>query len=558
MSPASRLPPLPSRRARLRDPSRSERSCVLARRGMVCASVPSAAAAGVEMLRRGGNAIDAALATAAVLCVVEPMSTGVGGDAFALLWSAREGRLVGLNGSGRAPAAASLAAYRERGLEHIEPGGILSATVPGAVRAWQDLSEGFGSLPLGDVLEPAIRAARDGFPVTELVAHYWWGLERAGALRNDAARRALTREGATPLAGEWFRMPALARTLEGIAKGGADAFYGGEVARAIVETSREEGGDFALQDLERHASTWVEPITSPYRDAVVAELPPNGQGLAALVALNVLGCFPSEEVATDTALAWHRRIEAVKLAFADRNAYVADPEHAEVPVAALLDPAYARRRASRIGERALPGVAPGLAGDTVYLCAADDQGNLVSFIQSLFTGFGSGIGCGDTGVVLQSRGAGFRLDPEHPSALAPGKRPFHTIIPGMLLRPDGGEGAPRPWIAFGVMGGDVQPQGHLAFVSNRVDAGLNPQESLDRPRFRYLDGARVRIEAPGTPLDEGGRLGDALAARGHEVLDPGPWMEDAFGGGQAIERLDDGTLVGASDRRKDGLASGLD
>jgi gamma-glutamyltranspeptidase/glutathione hydrolase len=550
------IPPLPSHRAQPGSTLRSERSCVLARRGMVCASVPSAAAAGVEMLRRGGNAIDAALATAAVLGVVEPMSTGIGGDAFALLWSARDGRLVGLNGSGRAPAAASLAAYRKRGLETIAPRGILSATVPGAVHAWETLSERYGVLPLGDVLEPAIRLARDGFPVTELVAHYWWALERGDALHNEAARRTWTRDGRTPRAGEWFRVPALAASLEAIAKGGARAFYAGEIANAIVATSREEGGCFAHDDLEAHASTWVDPISTSYRGVEVAELPPNGQGLAALIALNVLERFDSQEVAAESALAWHRRIEAIKLAFADRDAYFADPEHAEVPVEALLARSYAKRRAALIGERALAGPAPGLGGDTVYLCAADGEGNLVSFIQSLFTGFGSGVGCGETGVLLQSRGAGFRLEAGHPDALAPGKRPFHTIIPGMLLRREPA-GATRPWMAFGVMGGDVQPQGHLAFVSNVVDAGLNPQEALDRARFRYVGGREVVIETPDARVDEGGRLEDALRARGHEVRGPGSWMADVFGGGQAIARQPDGTLVGASDRRKDGCASGL-
>ena len=251
----------------------------------------------------------------------------------------------------------------------------------------------------------------------------------------------------------------------------------------------------------------------------------------------------------DEGLEWHRRIEAIKLAFADRNAYVADPEHASVPVEALLDRVYAAKRATLVGENAMDAPPPGLHGDTVYLCSADAEGNLVSFIQSLFTGFGSGIGCADTGIVLQSRGAGFRLDPEHPNALAPGKRPFHTIIPGMLLQ---GE---EPWLAFGVMGGHVQPQGHLAFVSNVVDHGLGPQEALDRPRFRYEGGRRVKIETPDLPV-QGGTLGEALARRGHEVEGPSRWMADSFGGGQAIQRLPDGVLAGASDRRKDGCASG--
>ena len=518
---------------------------------MVCASVPAAAEAGRAILARGGNAIDAALATAAALCVVEPMSTGIGGDAFALLWSAEEQALVGLNGSGRAPAAATLDAYRGRGLRQIEPRGILSATVPGAVHAWQTLSDRFGSLPLAEVLEPAMRLADEGFPVTELVAHYWWGLERGGVLQNDAARAALAPEGRTPRAGEWFRSPALGQSLRRIADKGAAGFYTGPVADAIVATSKELGGYFAEEDLASHTSSWVTPIETTYRGVRVAEIPPNGQGLAALIGLNILECFDPDEAPPGSGLEWHRRIEATKLAFADRDAYIADPEHAEVPVEALLDKDYARRRAASMGDRAIPHAAPGLSGDTVYLCAADAQGNLVSFIQSLFTGFGSGVGCGDTGIVLQSRGAGFRLDPEHPGALAPGKRPFHTIIPGMLLRDD------APWMAFGIMGGDVQPQAHLAFASNVIDHGLNPQEALDRARFRVQGGARVAVETPDAPASEGGSVGDHLRARGHDVVAPGALMADVFGGGQAIQRLEDGVLAGGSDRRKDGLALGV-
>ena len=539
---------LPSRRGLTADPWRSERSCVLARRGMVATAVPVASSAGVSRLARGGNAIDAAIAAAAVLCVVEPMMTGVGGDAFVLLWSAREGRVVGLNGSGRAPAAATADAYRARGLAAIQPAGILSATVPGAVHAWETLSQRFGALPLGDVLAPAIRCAELGFPVTEVVAHYWDLSSRLGVLRNDAARASGLANGAPPRAGTWFRAPGLARILRDVADGGAEAFYRGDAARAIVATSRAEDGCFELDDLARHASTWVEPIATTYRGVEVVELPPNGQGLAALEALNILACL--DPAAATSARDWHQRIEAIKLAFADRSAYIADPEHADVPVRALLEKAYAKRRASRVGERALEGVAAGLESDTTYLCAADEEGNLVSFIQSLFTSFGSGIGCGDTGILLQSRGAGFVLDDAHPNCLAPGKRPFHTIIPGLLLR--GGE----PSTAFGLMGGDVQPQSHLNFVANLVDHGLNVQESLDRPRFRFQGGRAVAIEAPGLAVDEGGTLADALVRRGHEVIAPGTALADVFGGGQAIERRDDGTLVGASDKRKDGCAMG--
>lgn len=521
---------------------------------MVCCSVPAASLAGRDVLARGGNAIDAAIAAAAVLCVVEPQSTGIGGDAFALLWSADEDRLVGLNGSGRAPAAASLDAYRDRGLEQVPSLGILAATVPGAVHAWQALNERFGSLPLGELLAPAIRLAHDGFAVSELVAHYWFGLERMGVFQNPAARASFAPDGRGPAPGSVFRIPTLGRSLERIAEGGADAFYTGPIADAIVSTSRELLGFFDHDDLASHESQWVEPIEATYRGVRVAELPPNGQGITALIALGILealGEAPPEEDA-ESALEWHRRIEAIKLAFADRDAHVADPDVVPVDVEALLDPAYAARRAALVGERALPAAEPGIRGDTVYLCTADEQGNLVSFIQSLFTGFGSGVACGDTGILLQSRGSGFRLDPEHPNALAPRKRPFHTIIPGMLLR---GE---TPWTAFGVMGGHVQAQGHLAFVSNLVDHGLTPQEALDRPRFRFEGGNRVKIEDPSLRVREGGTLEDALRGRGHEIEGPGGWMADTFGGGQAIARGDDDVWIGASDRRKDGLAAPLD
>lgn len=523
---------------------------MLARGGMVCASVPQAAAAGVAMLQRGGNAVDAALAAAAMLAVVEPMQNGIGGDAFALLWSASEGRLVGLNGSGRAPARATREAYRAAGHATVPANGILSVTVPGAAHAWEALSRRHGRLSLGECIAPAVRAAADGFAVTELVAHYWRLLVRAGALRNEAARACFAPEGRAPAAGERFRNPRLARSLEAIADGGAGAFYGGAVADAIVSASDGEGGLLSREDLASHESTWDEPILGQYRGLEVAELPPNGQGVTALLAMQILAELGP--TSAGSALGWHRRIEAVKLAFADRDAWLADPEHARVPVRALLDPAYAKRRAALVGERALEGATTGiLRSDTTYLCAADAEGNLVSFIQSLFGPFGSGISCGETGIVLQNRASGFRLDDSHPNGLAPRKRPLHTIIPGMLLR-DG-----RAFMAFGIMGGDSQPQSHLAFVSNLVDHGLNPQEALDRARFRWHGGLRVSLETPDAAVDEGGSLAAALAARGHAVERPPAVFVDLFGGGQAVARETDGLLVGASDRRKDGCAMGV-
>jgi len=539
---------LSSRRAHLDDPLRSERSCVLGRGGMVATSVPAASEAGLQVLRDGGNAMDAAIAAAAVLCVVEPMMTGIGGDAFVLLWSQQEGRLLGLNGSGRAPSGHHLEHFRELGIEQIAPAGILSATVPGAVHAWETLHRRLGRLPFARLLEPAARLAEEGFPVSELVAHYWKLTVALGALRNEAARRSWTVDGAAPAAGTLFRAPGLARVLREIAQGGAQAFYEGRAAQAILRASREEGGGFTAADLAGHASTWVEPVTTTFRGTTVAELPPNGQGLTALLALNILECFDPADAPVGSALEWHRRIESIKLAFADRDAYIADPDHSAVPVEALLSKDYARKRASLVGDKALPLASPGLGGDTTYLCTADAEGNLVSFIQSLFTAFGSGVGCGDTDIVLQSRGAGFRMDPTHPNALAPGKRPLHTIIPGMLLEHDVAK------VAFGLMGGDVQPQSHLNFVANVVDHGCNVQEALDRPRFRVDRGAQVRIEAPQALLPEGGHLGAALQLRGHEVVEPGAAMADRFGGGQAIALLANGVLAGGSDRRKDGCA----
>jgi gamma-glutamyltranspeptidase/glutathione hydrolase len=468
-----------------------------------------------------------------------------------LAWSQAEQKLIGLNGSGRAPSGHTLEALSAAGHDQIPETGIWSATVPGTVDTWQTLHARCGRRPFADVLAPAIRLAEEGFAVAEIVAHYWNGSVVLGRLTNEAAQQTWAPGGKAPRAGDWFQAPALGRTLRQIAEGGASAFYEGAVADAIVETSRSLGGGFSHEDLAAHTSSWVEPISTDYRGTTVAEMPPNGQGITALLGLNILENFDPEEAPAGSGLEWHRRIEAIKLAFADRDAYVADPERASVPVEALLDKAYARERASLIGDQALVGAAPGLGSDTVYCCAADAEGNLVSFIQSLFGPFGSGVGCGDTGVVLQNRGAGFRSDPAHPNALAPGKRPFHTIIPGMLLE----AGVPR--MAFGIMGGHVQAQAHLGFVSNLVDHGMNAQEAIDRARFRYEGGRRVKVERPDVATPEGATLGASLEARGHVVERPLERMAGFFGGGQAIERLPNNVLAGASDRRKDGQALGF-
>ena len=531
---------------------RSQRSMVLGRGGMVCTSQPLASAAGVEMLRRGGNAVDAAVGAAAVLGVVEPFSTGIGGDCFMLIWSATEGRLVGLNGSGRSPAGLSLDTLRDRGLNDMPVHGMLPVTIPGAVDAWYEALRRFGSLPLREVLAPAIAYARDGFAVSEIIAHQWNLIVRFGVLQHPDAVRTFTTDGRAPRLGEWFRVPALARSMERIADGGADAFYRGEIAAQIVAFSRANGGVHSLADFAEHRSTWIDdPISTEYRGYQLYEMPPNGQGLTALIALNVLENFDMASYAVGSTQSVHLRIEAVKLAFADRNRYIADPEHAVVPTGELLSKDYAHGRAALISlQKALKRPAPGkvkLGNDTVYLTAADSSGNIVSLINSLFMPFGSGMVAGDTGIVLQNRGFGFVVDPQHPNCLRPRKRPFHTIIPAMLCH-DG-----RPIVSFGVMGGDVQPQGHVQVVSNLVDYHLNIQEALDYPRFHYLDADRVALET------EDGMLHSELARLGHDVLGgEAALARGGFGGGQGI-MVDPvtGCLWGGSDHRKDGSAVGF-
>ena len=531
---------------------RSQRSMVLARNGMVCTSQPLASAAALEVLRTGGTAVDAAVCAAAVLGVVEPFSTGIGGDCFALIWQAADRKLYGLNGSGRAPAALSLELLRDRGLAEMPIHGMLPVTIPGAVDAWCCALQRFGSRSLDAVLQPAIDYARHGFAVSEIIAHQWDLIVRFGVLQHPDALRMFTVDGRAPRLGEVFRVPALARTLEEISRSGADAFYRGAIAEQIAAFSQANGGVHTLADFAAHCSTWVEPIATGYRGYDLYELPPNGQGLTALIALNILETFDLARHALGSPDSVHLRIEATKLAFADRNRYIADPEYAEVPTAELLSKDYARRRAALIDpQRALTSVPPGAVQsgtDTVYLTTADGAGNIVSLINSLYFPFGSGMVAGDTGIALQNRGYGFVLDPHHPNCVAPRKRPFHTIIPAMLFR-DG-----RPIVAFGVMGGDIQAQGHVQVVSNLVDYALNIQEALDCPRFHYLDGDRVALEAD-WPAD----LGARLAQMGHGVDDEMAVLaRGGFGGGQGI-MIDPATSYfwGGSDRRKDGCAIGF-
>ena len=452
---------------------RSQRSLVLGRGGMVCTSQTLASTAALDILREGGNAVDAAVCAAAVLGVVEPFSTGIGGDCFMLVWQAAKQKLYGLNGSGRAPAALSIDVLRARGLAEMPMHGMLPVTIPGAVHAWGTALDRFGSKSIAAVLQPAIAYAQDGFPVTEIIARQWDLIVRFGVLQHPDALRTFTVDGRAPRLGEVFPVPALARTLEEVAAGGAEAFYRGAIAERLVRFSQANGGVHTLDDFAEHRSTWVEPIATDYRGYRVVELPPNGQGLTALIALNILENFEVAGYPLGSRECVHLRIEAVKLAFADRNRYIADPEQAVVPTAALLSKDYAHGRAALINmKKALKRAAPGnvkTGTDTVYVTAADRAGNVVSLINSLYFPFGSGMVAGDTGIALQNRGYGFVVDPAHPNCLAPRKRPFHTIIPSMLMR-DG-----RPLVSFGVMGGDVQAQAHVQVISNLVDYGLNIQ-----------------------------------------------------------------------------------
>jgi gamma-glutamyltranspeptidase/glutathione hydrolase len=517
---------------------------------MVASSQRAATAAGLEILRAGGNAADAAIAVAAALNVSEPTSTGLGGDCFALYYDAATRAVTALNGSGRAPGGLGLELLRAQHLSPLPPYHAHTITVPGACAGWCDLIARHGSLPLARILEPAIRLAEGGVPVGPITAHFWArGLDR---LRGAANLEELTIDGRAPRAGEPFRNPGLARTLRAIAAGGKDAFYRGEIADAIVRVVQGAGGVMTAADLAAHASTWDEPISTTYRGARVWECPPNGQGLTALLALNMLEGFDLSGQSPLGPDRLHLLVEALRVAFADTRWYVADPRVSKVPVAELLSKEYAARRRALIDpRRAAADVARGapVAGtDTVYFCVVDGRGNACSFINSNYMGFGTGIVPRGWGFTLQNRGHGFSLEPGHPNALAPRKRPYHTIIPGMITRADGSLYAP-----FGVMGGFMQPQGHVQVVVGLFDDGLAPQPAIDRPRFciEPVDGA-VRVS-----LEEG--VPDATAAalreRGHDlVAGVGGYERALFGRGQLIRRDPDGRLTGASDPRADGEA----
>jgi gamma-glutamyltranspeptidase / glutathione hydrolase len=525
----------------------SGRSPVIARHGMVATSQPLATQAGLGVLRDGGNAIDAAIAMVATLCVVEPCSTGIGGDAFALIWSADEGQLFGLNASGPAPMAIEAGWLRALGHDAFPTHGGLSVTVPGSLRGWELVLSRFGSRGLDSLLSHAIDYAQNGFPVSPYIARAW-AFSTDLLSRLPDSRRVWLRGGRAPRAAEIFANPEFATTLRTIAEYGPDSFYHGSLAQQIIQAIRADGGVMGESDLANYKAEWVEPIAIEYLDGYTFhEIPPNGQGLAALMALNIVKGFGLGNGPFGSADYYHMLIEAMKLAFADAAAYIGDPRQADIPVDALMSDRYTRHRRSLISrDRALfpePGD-PSTNGDTVYLTVADEAGNMVSWIQSLYMGFGSGLTAGNTGIQLQNRGANFSLQPGHPNEVSPGKRPYHTIIPGFITRHG------QPWSSFGVMGGFMQPQGHLQVGVNLVEFEMDPQTALDAPRFNWLRGREVALEAA---IDE--RVRSDLVRRGHVLLPAG---EGYYGGGQVIVRdPDSGVLIGGSEHRNDGAAAGF-
>jgi len=523
------------------------RSMVISRNGIVAAESPLAAQAGVQMLERGGNAVDAAVAANAMMGLVAPMSNGIGGDLFAIVYDAKSGKLYGLNASGWAPAGLTIEFLKKQGFQDMPGRGIQSATVPGAVDGWHKLLDRFGKKKFSEVLAPAIRTAEDGFPVTEWTAGLW--AANADFLRgNEAATQTYLPDNRAPAVGQIFRNPDLARSLRLIAQGGRDAYYKGELAKRIVETSRRHGGTHTEKDFAEYSSEWVDPISTTYRGWTVYELPPNVQGLAALEMLNIMETFPLDKSGLNTATTLHAMIEAKKLAYADLVRYIGDPKFSSLPVKQLLSKDFAATRAKLIDPNKANcdvGPATSLPGSsTIYLSTVDRDGNMVSLIQSNFSDFGSGVVADGTGFILHNRGALFTLDSASPNALAPHKRPLHTIIPAFMEK-----GNVR--IAFGIMGGWNQSQAHAQYVSHIVDFNQNIQAAMETARFTKLSfqGCDVALEnrVPGNVKAE-------LEAKGH-VLRMHNGFSNTFGGGQAVMR-DFGTNVnyGASDPRKDGAA----
>jgi len=526
----------------LNHPYPSQRTTTFAKNGMVATSQPLAAQAGLDILKKGGNAIDAAIATAACLTVVEPTSNGIGGDAFALVWT--KGELHGLNSSGPAPKSISIDAVKAKGHDKMPTFGLVPVTVPGVPGAWAELSRRFGRLPLTEVLQPAIEYAEKGYPLSPVLGKYW------NIAYNKFKELFKTDEykgwfdtfapgGKAPQIGEVWKSEGHASTLRSIAETNAESFYRGELAEKIDEFSKEHGGFISKEDLAAYKPEWVQPIKVNYRGYDVWEIPPNGQGIVALMALNMLKGYEfDQKESVDT---YHKQIEAMKLAFADAKKYVTDPEKMSVTSEQLLSEEFAQIRRELIGDTAItpePGTPP--KGGTVYLATADGEGNMVSFIQSNYMGFGSGIVIPGTGIALQNRGADFSLDPEHENSLEGGKRTYHTIIPGFLTKDNEAVGP------FGVMGGYMQPQGHAQVIMNTIDFHLNPQAALDSPRWQWMEGKKVLVENTFP-----NHIAQALARKGHNIevaLDGG-----GFGRGQIIWRdPKTGVLAGGTESRTDG------
>jgi len=518
------------------------RSAVLARRGLVCTSQPLASAAALDILRRGGNAIDAAICASATLAAVEPLSTGIGGDMFALFWSAKEQKLKFINGSGRCPVKLSWRTFARKGIQVVPNFGWPSITVPGCVDGWWQLHRDSGKLAWKNLFDAAIDYSRHGAPLSEVIAHDFENI--APRLQNDAARRTFTPDGRATEYGELLKQPDLAYTLELIAAGGADIFYRGEIAEKIVACGDAEGGFFSKEDFAAHVSTWDAPLKATFRGVEIYEPPPNTHGFATLLALNILSSLDLEKLKDDWQALTHAALEAVKLAFAERDAHVADPATNPAPLDDLLSLTFATHIGMTIDPaRAIPrrdSLVRPAPSDTVYLCTADAEGNIVSLISSLFQG--SGIVAGGTGIHFHNRGALFSLDDSHPNCMQPGKRPFHTLMPGFAMMNG------LPYMAFGVMGGHHQAQGHVQFLLNFLLHEMTLQEAVSAPRFDFRTENFVALESD-FPSD----LRESLAAKGHKIVedDHGP-----FGGAQALRLLPNGILEGASDPRKDGCALG--
>ena len=531
------------------------RSEVIAQYGMVATSQPLATQAALEILRAGGSAVDAAIAANAVLGLVEPTGNGIGGDLFAIVWDESSGRLHGLNASGRSPHTLTLDYFREQGITRIPALGPLPVSVPGCVDGWFELHRKFGKLPMADLLAPAIRYAREGFPVSELVAYYWHSNARS-LKQFPGFSEIFMPGGKTPGKGEIFKNPRLATTLEMIAREGRNAFYKGEIARKITRYMQENGGFLTMRDFQEHTSEWVDPVSVNYRGYDIWELPPNGQGIAALQMLNIMENYDIRHMGFGSAEYIHLFTEAKKLAFEDRARYYADPAFSKIPLERLLSKEYARERAALINpDRAARSYAPGIPEppSTIYLTTADSQGNMVSLIQSNYRGMGSGMTPGELGFVLQDRGEMFSLEEGHPNIYAPHKRPFHTIIPGFITK----EG--KPFLSFGVMGGAMQPQGHVQIVCNIIDFGMNFQEAGDAPRIQHLGSS----EPTGEKMNDGGTLTletgfswetiRSLQRKGHTLQ----YDLGGYGGYQGIGRDPvTGVYFGASESRKDGQAAG--